>query len=200
MRTWILKTEPAECSLEDIRDAPGGAIRWDGIRNYQARNILRQMRAGDRCLVYHSGVKQPALVGWATLLREAYPDPAQFDPASPLYDPASPRAAPRWFCIDIRYRTHFPRPVTLAAIRARADLGAMVRETVKVMEPHAAERGVQLVTQLPDACLHPSADGRALQQALVNLIDNAIKHSPAGETVTVGLECQSNASPLLCNR
>ena len=74
------------------------------------------------------------------------------------------------------------------------DLVAMVRETVKVMEPHAAEREVKIVAELPGACLHPSADGRALQQALVNLIDNAIKHSPAGETVTVGLEC----APLEC--
>ena len=71
------------------------------------------------------------------------------------------------------------------------NLVAMVRETVKVMEPHAVERGVQLVAELPEACVHPSADGRALQQALVNLIDNAIKHSPAGEAVTVGLECAS---------
>jgi predicted RNA-binding protein with PUA-like domain len=124
---WLLKTEPAECSIDDIRAAPGGVMRWDGIRNYQARNWLRDaVREADLCLVYHSGVREPALVGSAEVVRAAYPDPAQFDAASPLHDPASKPAAPRWYCIDIRYRAHFPHPVTLAAIRSCADLAAMV--------------------------------------------------------------------------
>jgi predicted RNA-binding protein with PUA-like domain len=127
MNVWLLKTEPAECSIDDIRAAAGGVMRWDGIRNYQARNCLRDaVREGDLCLIYHSGIREPALVGCAEVVRAAYPDPSQFDAASRLHDPASSTASPRWVCIDIRYRAHFPRPVTLAAIRAHADLGAMV--------------------------------------------------------------------------
>ena len=128
MAVWLLKTEPAECSLEDIRAAAGGGVmRWDGIRNYQARNLLRDVvRTGDLCLIYHSGIREPALVGSAEVVRSAYPDPAQFDAASPLHDPASEPANPRWFCIDIRYRAHFPRPVTLGAIKATPALATMV--------------------------------------------------------------------------
>jgi predicted RNA-binding protein with PUA-like domain len=124
---WLLKTEPRECSLDDIRAAAGGVMRWDGIRNYQARNLLRDaVRTGDLCLIYHSGIREPALVGSAEVVQAAYPDPAQFDAASPLHDPASTLASPRWFCIDIRYREHFPRPVTLGGIRATPELAAMV--------------------------------------------------------------------------
>ena len=127
MDIWLLKTEPGECSLDDIRSAAGGVMRWDGIRNYQARNLLRdRVRAGDLCLVYHSGIREPALVGSAEVVRAAYPDPAQFDAGSPLHDPAASAAAPRWFCIDIRYRAHFPRPVTLKAIKATPALAAMM--------------------------------------------------------------------------
>jgi predicted RNA-binding protein with PUA-like domain len=127
MNIWLLKTEPHECSLDDIRAAAGGVMRWDGIRNYQARNWLRDaVRAGDLCLIYHSGVREPALVGSAEVVRAAYPDPAQFDPASPWHDPAARPDAPRWVCIDVRYREHFARPVTLAAIKASAGLAQMV--------------------------------------------------------------------------
>ena len=87
MAVWILKTEPAECSLDDIRDASGGVMRWDGIRNYQARNNLRAMRVGDICLVYHSSSREAGITGSAEVVREAYPDPAQFDP-----DPSDERA------------------------------------------------------------------------------------------------------------
>ncbi|MFM7784478.1 MAG: EVE domain-containing protein [Gammaproteobacteria bacterium] len=119
---WILKTEPAECSLDDIRRAPGGVLRWDGIRNFQARNHLRLMRAGDRCLIYHSGVREPVIAGEAVAVTEAYPDPAQFDPASPWHDARATASNPRWFAIDLRYLRHFPEPLPLAAIRAEASL------------------------------------------------------------------------------
>jgi len=142
MGVWLLKTEPAECSLDDIRAAPGGVMRWDGIRNYQARNLLRDaVREGDLCLVYHSGIREPVLVGSAEVVRAAYPDPAQFDPASPLHDPASKPAAPRWFCIDIRYREHFPRPLTLGTIKASPALAGMVllRQGRLSVQPVSAE-------------------------------------------------------------
>jgi predicted RNA-binding protein with PUA-like domain len=125
MRTWILKTEPDECSLEDIRAA--GVQRWDGIRNYQARNYLRdEVRVGDRCLVWHSGVREPALVGRASVVKAAYPDPAQFDPASDYHDPKATPEQPRWYAIDIRYAAHFRQPVPTAALRAEPALSGLL--------------------------------------------------------------------------
>jgi predicted RNA-binding protein with PUA-like domain len=126
VQTWILKTEPDECSIDDIRDAPGGIMRWDGIRNFQARNFLRDaVRAGDRCLIWHSGVREPALAGEARVERAGYAEPAQFDRASPLYDPRSDPAAPRWYAIDIRFTRLFARSPGVAAMRAEPDLAGL---------------------------------------------------------------------------
>ena len=126
MRVWLLKTEPQECSIEHIRCARDGIMRWDGIRNYQARNRLRdEVTEGDRCLIYHSGVREPAIVGSATVVRSAYPDPLQFDAASPLFDVRASATQPRWVCIDIRYCEQFPRPLSLAAIKRHAGLASM---------------------------------------------------------------------------
>jgi predicted RNA-binding protein with PUA-like domain len=126
MRVWILKTEPAECGIDDIRDARGGVLRWDGIRNYQARNFLRDgVALGDLCLICHAGVKVPALAGSAEVVRAAYPDPAQFDPSSPHHDRASLAAAPRWLAIDIRFRRRFDAPVPVTALRAERALAGL---------------------------------------------------------------------------
>jgi len=126
MKVWILKTEPAECSIDDIRRATGGRMRWDGIRNYQARNFLRDaLNTGDLCLIYHSGIREPALVGLAEVVREAYPDPAQFDAQSPMHDPASKSDAPRWYAVDIAHLADFARPVTLAELRATPTLSGL---------------------------------------------------------------------------
>lgn len=124
-RYWLFKSEPTSYGFAQFeRD---GRTFWNGVRNYQARNLLRDaVRVGDLCLIYHAGIREPALVGSAEVLRAAYPDPAQFDAASPLHDPASKAASPRWFCIDIRYREHFPRPLTLGVIKATPALAAMV--------------------------------------------------------------------------
>lgn len=122
---WILKTEPAECSLDDIRQSPGGVLRWDGIRNFQARNHLLRMRCGDRCLIYHSGVREPAIAGEAVVVTEAYPDPAQFEPASPWHDARATSSSPRWFAIDLRYVRHFPLPLPLAVMRTEASLDGL---------------------------------------------------------------------------
>jgi predicted RNA-binding protein with PUA-like domain len=127
---WILKTEPAECSLDDIRDAPGGVMRWDGIRNYQARNNLRAMRSRDTCLVHHSSVRDAGIVGTAVLVSEAYPDPAQFDPASPFFDAGARTDAPRWYAVDVRYEGRFASALSAQRLReepALADL-ALLRQ------------------------------------------------------------------------
>jgi predicted RNA-binding protein with PUA-like domain len=127
MKTWLLKTEPKDCSIDDIKAAPRGFVRWDGVRNYQARNTLRDgIALGDRCLIYHSGIAAPAIVGSAEVVRAAYADPAQFDSDSLYYDSRSLPESPRWVCIDVCYRMHFPQPLTLADIKRRKGLASMV--------------------------------------------------------------------------
>lgn len=119
---WLMKTEPEEYGLDDLEAS--GVGRWDGVRNYKARNHMNACRAGDAVLIYHSG-KNPAVVGTAIVDREAYPDPAQFDPTSDYFDAASTPDAPRWVALDLRYKSTFARPVTLREIKANATLADM---------------------------------------------------------------------------
>jgi predicted RNA-binding protein with PUA-like domain len=103
MNHWLMKTEPDECSIDDALAAPKRLTPWTGVRNYQARNTMRDlMRIGDGVLFYHSSCPEPGIAGLAEVASAAYVDPSQFDRKSPYYDPKSPRAAPRWFCVDVR--------------------------------------------------------------------------------------------------
>ncbi len=125
-RYWLMKSEPSTFSFEDLSRAPRRTTRWDGVRNFQARNLLRdQVQEGDGVLFYHSSTDPTGVVGTALVLRGAYPDPTQFDPASPYHDPRSKREAPTWVCVDVRYDRPFRRLVTLEEIRATPGLAAM---------------------------------------------------------------------------
>lgn len=127
MKYWLFKSEPDEYSIRDLAREPRKTGRWDGIRNYQARNFLRdEVRVGDGVLFYHSACKVPAVVGTAEVVREAYPDPAQFDPESKYYDPKAKPEAPRWFCVDLRWTGEFARPVPLSEIKQDPLLSDMV--------------------------------------------------------------------------
>jgi len=126
MRHWLMKTEPGEFSLDDLKRRPGRTAGWDGVRNYEARNHMRDgMRLGDRILVYHSSVKVPAAVGTAIIVREAHPDASAWDPASPYHDPRSTPKRPVWLMVEIRFESEFARPVTLAEMRAMPGLKDM---------------------------------------------------------------------------
>ncbi len=107
---WLFKSEPNVYSIEDLeRD---GETIWDGVRNYQARNLMRdEMRVGDEILFYHSRIAPMALVGIAKIIRDAHPDPTQFDPASHYYDPKSSKEDPRWHCVDIGFVSRFQTPL-----------------------------------------------------------------------------------------
>ena len=127
MKYWLFKSEPDEYSIEDLAAERGQVGRWDGIRNYQARNFLRDaVEVGDGVLYYHSACKVPAVVGTAEVVRSAYADPAQFDPESKYFDPKASGDRPRWYCVDIRFASRFARPVPLAEIKQNPALAGMV--------------------------------------------------------------------------
>jgi predicted RNA-binding protein with PUA-like domain len=100
---WLMKSEPDECSIDDALAAVRQTVPWTGVRNYQARNFMRDaMSIGDGVLFYHSSCPQPGIAGLAEVVSSAYPDPTQFDPSSPYFDPKSHREAPRWSLVDVR--------------------------------------------------------------------------------------------------
>jgi predicted RNA-binding protein with PUA-like domain len=126
-RYWLMKSDPDTFGISHLGRSPGRTTCWDGVRNYQARNLLRdEIRLGDGVLFYHSQVQPPAVVGIARVVRAGYPDPSQFDGRSEYYDPASNRSAPRWFAVDIRLERELARPVTLPELRDTQGLEDMV--------------------------------------------------------------------------
>jgi predicted RNA-binding protein with PUA-like domain len=125
MRHWLMKSEPDECSIDDLAAAPGGVLPWTGVRNYQARNLMRDtMRAGDGVLFYHSSCAVPGVSGLAEVAGRVAPDETQFDPASPYFDAKATRAQPRWFGVDVRF-VRKTRLLTLAELREAPELAEM---------------------------------------------------------------------------
>jgi predicted RNA-binding protein with PUA-like domain len=124
---WLMKSEPEVFSFEDLALCPGQTEPWNGVRNYQARNYMRDaMQPGDAVLFYHSNCAQPGIVGIATLASAARPDPTQFEVTSPYHDPTADPANPRWLLVDVRYDCALPAPVTLASIKDDPVLGDML--------------------------------------------------------------------------
>lgn len=126
MRYWLLKTEPGTFSWDDLAELPDRQTGWEGVRNYQARNFLLQMEEGDLAFFYHSGIAKPAIVGIVEVVRSAYPDPTQFDPASSYYDPKSTESQPRWFMVDVRLHRALKQPVLRAKLKENELLQEML--------------------------------------------------------------------------
>jgi predicted RNA-binding protein with PUA-like domain len=125
-RYWLVKSEPDVFSFDDLLAAPKRTTCWDGVRNFAARNFLRDgMRRGDGVLFYHSMADPQAVVGVCEVVREGYPDHTALDPAHPNHDPDSDPDDPRWFMVDLRAVARLARPVPLAEIKARPELAAM---------------------------------------------------------------------------
>jgi predicted RNA-binding protein with PUA-like domain len=121
MRYWLIKSEPDEFSFADLWNAPGRKTHWDGVRNYQARNFMRDdMKPGDPVFYYHSNTDEPGIVGIAEVASEAYPDHTAFDPRDKHFDAKSDPDNPRWMMVDIRYKRKLKRPVSLAEIKTHA--------------------------------------------------------------------------------
>ena len=121
-----MKSEPEECSVDDALAAKRFTVPWVGVRNYQARNFMRDsMQVGDGVLFYHSSCDQPGVVGIAQVASAAYPDPTQFDPNSPYHDPESKQVEPRWLLVDVQVLKKIPN-IALPALRARPELADML--------------------------------------------------------------------------
>ena len=121
-----MKSEPDECSIDDLQSAPGGTLPWTGVRNYQARNFMRdEMAVGDDVLFYHSSCPDPGIAGLARIAGRVVPDLTQFDPASPYFDPKSPADKPRWLLLDVQ-AVKKTRLIGLPELRATPELAEMV--------------------------------------------------------------------------
>lgn len=104
MRYWLMKSEPSDCSIDDLAALPQQTVAWYGVRNYQARNFMRdQMKVGDQVFFYHSNCAEPGIVGLAEVSRLAYPDQTQFDPKNKYFDPKATADTPRWFNVDVKF-------------------------------------------------------------------------------------------------
>ncbi len=126
MRYWLMKSEPDEASIDDALAAKGGTVAWTGVRNYQARNFMRdEMRVGDGVLFYHSSCAEPGIAGLAEVASTAYPDPTQFDRQSPYYDPKSDPENPRWLLVDVK-ATKKTRLIGLPELREHPELEDMI--------------------------------------------------------------------------
>ena len=119
MKHWLFKSEPDEFSFEDLKRRPRQTEPWNGVRNYQARNFMRDdMTVGDLGLFYHSNTQVPGIAGVVRITKSAYPDPTQFDSTSDYYDPKSDPSQPRWLMVEVTWEADFPHYVSLESLKA----------------------------------------------------------------------------------
>jgi predicted RNA-binding protein with PUA-like domain len=122
MNYWLIKSEPDAFSIDDLENRPRGTDHWDGIRNYQARNYMRDdMRKGDLAFFYHSSCATPGIVGICEIVSGAYPDPSAFDAGSKYFDAQSDPDNPRWLMVDVKFRRRTRRLISLEEIKQHAD-------------------------------------------------------------------------------
>jgi predicted RNA-binding protein with PUA-like domain len=125
MRYWLMKSEPSDCSVDDLAAMPDQSVAWYGVRNYQARNFMRdQMKVGDKVFFYHSNCAEPGIVGLAEVSRLAYPDQTQFDPKNKYFDPKATPETPRWFNVDVKLGKKI-RLVSIKELRRYPELERM---------------------------------------------------------------------------
>ena len=148
---WLMKSEPQECSIDDALAAPKRSVPWTGVRNYQARNYMRDgMQIGDGVLFYHSSCPQPGIAGIARVASKTRPDPTQFDPKSPYFDAKSPAGAPRWLLLDVQVvrKTRLLGLPELRAVPELADLILLRRGNRLSITPVEARHWVLIVARL----------------------------------------------------
>jgi predicted RNA-binding protein with PUA-like domain len=151
MKYWLFKTEPNTYSWEDLLNEKDQTTHWEGIRNYQARNLLRDdIKKGDRVLFYHSVVKPMAVVGTAIVVRESYPDHFSWDPASQYFDPKSSPENPSWVMVDVKAEKSFHTPVTLDTLRQTTGLEEMMllRKGARLSIQPVTKDAFEIITKL----------------------------------------------------
>ena len=151
MKHWLLKSEPDVFSLEDLKNCPNQTEPWDGIRNYQARNLMRdEMKVGDRAFFHHSRQAEPAIVGTVKVVGEAYPDHTSWDPTSKYFDEKSSPENPRWLMVDVQFESEFSRPVTLKELRSIPELREMflLRKGMRLSVQPVTEEEFQVILAL----------------------------------------------------
>jgi predicted RNA-binding protein with PUA-like domain len=157
---WLIKSEPTAYSIDDLkRDR---TTLWEGVRNYQARNfMMKEMKAGDEALFYHSSAEPPGVVGVAEVDGAAEPDPTQFDSEDSHYDPKATPAAPIWYCVRVKFKEKFARQVTLSELRERKELLNMVllQKGSRLSIQPVTEKEFKLISKL--ASSKPLTKGRA---------------------------------------
>ena len=126
MAYWLMKSEPDVFGIDHLAKMPGQTEHWDGVRNYQARNFMREMKKGDEIFFYHSNCDEPGIVGIAKVTKEAYPDHSAFDPESKYYDPKSDPDNPRWFMVDVQLIRKFKRVIGLQELKTHPFLAEML--------------------------------------------------------------------------
>jgi predicted RNA-binding protein with PUA-like domain len=127
MKYWLFKSEPSCFGIDDLAKCPRQISPWDGVRNYQARNMMRdEMQVGDRGFFYHSSCKATGIVGLVEIVKAAYPDHTQFDPQADHFDPTSSPADPRWFMVDVKILEKFDRVLSLQELRENPLLSTLV--------------------------------------------------------------------------
>ncbi len=126
MKYWLMKSEPSEFSIDDLAARPKRTEHWDGVRNYQARNMMRdEMNKGDLVLFYHSNCAEPGIVGIAKVVRESYPDHTAFDPEDAHFDPKSNPHDPRWYMVDVQFMRKLKRTISLTELKEQSALADM---------------------------------------------------------------------------
>ena len=130
MKYWLMKSEPTVFGIDDLARRPGKRDFWDGVRNYQARNFLREMKKGDLAFFYHSNAEETGIAGVVKIVGEATPDATAFDPKDDHYDPKSKREQPAWYGVDIKFERKLKRVITLAELKSRPELKSM-----KLLQP-----------------------------------------------------------------
>ena len=156
MKYWLMKSEPGAYAIDDLMARPDGVDHWDGVRNYQARNFMRdEMKKGDRVLFYHSG-KKPSVVGLATVVRDGYPDHTAWDPKSDHPDPKSTPENPIWYMVDIRIERKFDAPIPLAALRTQPGLKDMVllKKGMRLSVQPVTKKEYDLIVKIAKSVTH----------------------------------------------
>ena len=154
-RHWLFKTEPDTFSIDDLERV--GREEWSGVRSFQARNIMREMKVGDLGFFYHSSTKPPGIAGICRVVAEAHPDSSQFDPKSEYYDRTSKPQEPRWWCVDVAFVSRLPRYVPIDELRTIPELAFMQllrrgqRLSVQPVTPHEWDTILGLASTPPPA-------------------------------------------------